>query len=444
MTTVRPREREALMQALRAGVVPRTGQYLIQVGRLKEIEGLLKDIAGIADGGTALRLIVGEYGSGKTFFLNLVRSMAMAKNLVTASADLNPDRRLHGTKGQARSLYAELIKNLSTRNKPDGGALAGIVETFIFNAETEAQAKGVDLDRVIRGKLARLSEMVNGYDFAKVIGAYCSAHVDGNQDLQENAIRWLRGEFATKTDARSSLGVRVIVDDANYYDQLKLMSLFFRLAGYSGFLICLDEMVNLYKLSNPQARNANYEQILRIVNDTLQGDSQGLGFLLGGTPEFLTDTRRGLYSYTALQSRLEENTFAKGANLVDYNHPVLRLSSLTPDDFLELLGKIQLVFVFGDETRVPLPDEALVAFMNHCHERVGDAYFRTPRTTIRAWVNLLSILEQNPGIDWRVLLGQTVITKDLGEDQNLAFENEVPGLPATVDAGDDKFASFTL
>jgi hypothetical protein len=432
------------MQALRAGVVPRTGQYLIQVGRLKEIEGLLKDIASIADGGTALRLIVGEYGSGKTFFLNLVRSIAMTKNLVTASADLNPDRRLHGTKGQARSLYAELIKNLSTRSKPDGGALAGIVETFIFNAETEAKAKGVNVDRVIRGKLARLSEMVNGYDFAKVIGAYCSAHVDGNQDLQENAIRWLRGEFATKTDARISLGVRVIVDDANYYDMLKLMSLFFRLAGYSGLLICLDEMVNLYKLSSLQARNANYEQILRIVNDTLQGGSQGLGFLLGGTPEFLTDTRRGLYSYTALQSRLEENAFAKGANLVDYNHPVLRLSSLTPDDYLELLGKIQLVFAFGDETRVPLPDEALVAFMNHCHERVGDAYFRTPRTTIRAWVNLLSILEQNPGVDWRVLLGQTVITKDLGEDQNLALEDEVPGLPATVGAGDDKFARFTL
>jgi hypothetical protein len=437
--TIRQKDRDSLIQALRAGVVPRVGQHLIQVGRINEINALLKDIESLADGGRGFRLIIGEYGSGKTFFLNLVRAIALEKKLVTTNADLTPDRRLHATGGQARSLYAELSKNLSTRTKPDGGALAGIVEKFIFTATTEAKEGGVGVDLIIQKKLARLAEMVNGYDFAKVIEVYWSAHQEGNEQRKADAIRWLRGEFTTKTDARSALGVRTIVDDATMYDQLKLMGVFVRLSGFSGLLVCLDEMVNLYKLSNSQARSANYEQILCILNDVLQGSTEGLGFVLGGTPEFLMDTRRGLYSYAALQSRLAENTFAKDG-LVDFQHPVIRLSSLTQEDFLVLLHKVQHVFAYGDETRCPLPEEALTAFMAHCQQRIGEAYFRTPRTTITAFVNLLAVLDQNPGAEWKSLLGEVTVTKDEGGAADLALESEGTSSPAS----DDEFAKFKL
>jgi hypothetical protein len=438
MTPIRPKDRDALVQALRAGVVPRVGQHLIQVGRAPEIDSLLQDITRLADGGTGFRLVIGEYGSGKTFFLNLVRSIALEKKLVATSADLNPDRRLQASDGKARSLYAELSKNLSTRTKPDGGALPGIVEKFIYTATTEAKTANVPVEGIIQQKLARLGEMVNGYDFAKVIEAYWRGYQEANETLKSDAIRWLRGEFTTKTDARAALGVRTIVDDASIYDQLKLLSVFVRLSGFAGLLVCLDEMVNLYKLSNAQARNANYEQILRILNDVLQGTNEGLGFVLGGTPEFLMDTRRGLYSYAALQSRLAENNFAKGG-LVDYQHPVVRLSSLTQEDFLVLLQKIQHVFAYGDEARYPVPEAALGAFMAHCHERIGEAYFRTPRTTITAFVNLLAVLQQNPGTDWQTLLGQVPITADTGAAGDTATE---PANGATAD--DDEFAKFKL
>jgi hypothetical protein len=443
-TTVRPRERDALIQALRAGVVPRIGQHLIQVGRLKEIETLLKDLDRIADGGAAFRLVIGEYGSGKTFFLNLIRAIALEKKLVATSADLNPDRRLYATGGQARSLYAELAKNLSTRTKPDGGALPGIVEKFIFTATSEAKAEHLEVDVVIHRKLERLAEMVHGYDFAQVIEAYWRAHSEGNPRTKTDVIRWLRGEFTTRTDARNALGVRTIVDDASAYDQIKLMSVFVRLSGFSGLLVCLDELVNLYKLSNPQARNANFEQILRMVNDMLQGTAEGLGFVLGGTPEFLTDTRRGLYSYSALQSRLAENTFAKNAHLVDYNHPVLHLASLSQENFLVLLSKIQHVFVFGDQSRYLLPEEALMDFMSHCHQRIGEAYFRTPRTTITAFVNLLSVLEQNPGLAWRDLLGQVEVVRDSGGSADFTVENERSTTAGATGTNDDDFTSFKL
>ena len=430
---IRPRDRDAVLQSLRAGVVPRSGQHLIQVGRVREIETLVADIARIADGGSAFRVVIGEYGAGKTFFLNLVRAVALEKKLVVATADLNPDRRLHASGGQARSLYAELMRNLSTRTKPDGGALAGIVEKFIATAKMQAKASSQSTEAVLRQQLDQLTELVNGYDFADVIAAYCRGHEEGNEKLKSDAIRWLRGEFATKTDARQALGVRSIVDDSEVYDQLKLMARFVRLAGFAGLLVGLDELVNLYKLANTQARNANYEQILRILNDSLQGTAVGLGFVLGGTPEFLLDTRRGLYSYPALQSRLAQNTFASDG-LVDFSGPVVRLSSLTPEDFYVLLQKIRSVYALGDADKFLVPDQGIFSFMEHCSKRIGDTYFRTPRTTITAFINMLAVLDQNPGAAWQSLLGGIEVAPDTGGVTDEQVE---------VDDGDE-FASFKM
>ncbi|MEX3934574.1 ATP-binding protein [Paraburkholderia phymatum] len=435
MTTIRPRDRDAVLQSLRAGVVPRIGQHLIQVGRARELEALLKDVERVADGGSAFRIVVGEYGAGKTFFLNLVRAIALEKKLVTVHGDLNPDRRLHASGGQARSLYAELVKNMATRTKPEGGALSGVVEKFIGQAKTEAKATGRTSDEVIRAQLSQLTEMVNGYDFADVIAAYCRGFDEGNEKLKSDAVRWLRGEFSTRTDARQALGVRTIVDDANMYDQLKLLGRFVRLAGYSGLMVCLDEMVNLYKLANLQARNANYEQLLRILNDSLQGTAEGLGFVLGGTPEFLLDTRRGLYSYAALQSRLAENAFATNG-LVDYSGPVIRLAALTPEDFYVLLDKLRLVYAFGDASKTLVPEEAIPAFMAHCATRLGEAYFRTPRTTITAFINFLAVLEQNSLADWRELIGSLEVERDTGGAADIVND-------AAPDS-DDELASFRL
>lgn len=450
MSTIRPKDREAVLQSLRAGVVPRAGQHLIQVGRVREVETLVSDVERIADGGSSFRLVTAEYGGGKSFFLGLVRSIAMEKRLVVLNADLNPDRRLHASGGQARSLYAELMRNMSTRARPDGGAVSSVVEKFISSARDEAKAGGVETEVVIRQRLAQLTEMVNGYDFAEVVAAYCRGHEQGNEQLKADAIRWLRGEFTTKTDARDALGVRTIVDDASVYDQLKLLARFARLAGFGGLMVCLDEMVNLYKLSNTQARNANYEQLLRILNDSLQGASVGLGFVLGGTPEFLMDTRRGLYSYPALQSRLAQNTFAAGG-LVDFSGPVVRLAGLTPEDFYVLLQKIRNVHALGDVAKHLVPDEGIAGFMEHCSKRIGDSYFRTPRTTITSFINLLAVLEQNPGSAWSELVGSVEVTADRGDgttDQEEGADGATgtaAATPATAMAdADDELASFKV
>lgn len=422
---IRPRDRDSIMQSLRAGVTPRVGQHLIQVGRKREIETLVSDIDRIADGQSSFRAVIGDYGAGKTFFLNLIRSIAMEKKLVVMSADLNPDRRLHASGGQARSLYTELARNMSTRTRPEGGALPGVVEKFISTAKAEAEAAGVSTDSVIAKKLEALTELVSGYDFAKVIRAYCKGADENDESLRASAIQWLRGEITTRVDARAALGVRGIVDDSNVYDQLKLMALFVRLAGYGGLLVVLDEMVNLYKLANTASRNANYEQILRILNDCLQGSAASLGFLLGGTPEFLLDTRRGMYSYRALESRLAVNTFTSDS-VVDFSGPVIRLSSLTPEDLFVLLQKIRSVHALGDPTKIVMPDDGIRAFMKHCSGLLGADYFRTPRTMIVSYINLLAVLEQNPDTSWEGLVGAVKVAPDLhgAAERNAGAEDD--------------------
>ncbi|MEQ8396171.1 ATP-binding protein [Thalassobaculum sp.] len=441
---IKRRERDTIIQALRAGVVPRLGLQHIQVGRGREIEEMVKDIARIDDGGAAIRFIIGEYGSGKTFFLNLVRLISLEKGMVVMSADLAPDRRLHATGGQARSLFAELTRNTATRTKPEGGALASVVERFVTQAVRDAEADGRDPGDVIRSKLAHLEELHGGFEFATVVSRYWQGHENGDEEMKSNALRWLRAEFATRTDARAALGVRTIIDDASVYDHLKLVSALVHEAGYKGLILVLDEMVNLYKLSNSQARNANYEQILRVLNDVLQGSAAHFGLLLGGTPEFLMDTRRGLYSYQALQSRLAQNTFARDG-LIDLSGPVIRLSNLTPEDMFVLLANVRRVF--AAEGAAPLPDEALKAFMRHCSERIGDAYFRTPRNTVTAFADLLAVLEQNPGTDWRSLLGSVEIGRDTGDDLSEVDEamGAVHPSPGTGQSdADDDLAEFKL
>ena len=429
---IKTKERDSIIQSLKAGVVPRTGIQHIQVGRAKEIEAIFKDINRIAQGGSAFRLIIGEYGSGKTFFLNVIRSIALEKKLVAVNADLSPDRRIHASAGQARNLYSELMRNMATRTRPQGNALTAVVERFVNSAQQEAEKTGTSVSSVINDRLSSLAEHVGGYDFAKVIEAYWRGHENDDDELKSNAIRWLRAEYSTKTDARKALGVGAFISDNSFYSSLKLMSLLVKQAGYEGLLVVLDEMVNLYKLNSKQARTSNYEQILGMLNDCLQGTAEHLGFLLGGTPEFLLDPRKGLYSYEALQSRLAENSFAQKAGVIDYSSPTLHLNNLTPEELYVLLKNIRHVFASGDETQYLVPDKALEAFLLHCSQKIGEAYFRTPRNTIRAFADMLSVIEQNKDIVWNSMIDSVEIQ-----------EEKVSDMPEIEDSTDD-LADFTL
>ena len=455
---IRPKERETIIQSLKSGVVPRTGLQHIQVGRSEELKSFVKDVDTIAEGGTSFRFVIGEYGSGKTFFLSLVRTIALEKGLVTMHADLSPIKRFHGSDGQPRLLLSEMVENLSTRTKPDGNALQNILERFISNAREEAKANGSNPYDLISEKLNELNDYTGGYNFVSVIKKYLEGYESGNQFLMNSALKWLKAGYTTKTDTLRDLGIREFISDSSFYNTLKLYSVLVRKAGYKGLLICVDEMVNLYKIPNSISRKANYEEILSMLNNTLQGSFSNIGFIMGGTPEFLTDNIRGLYSYEALKSRLSENSFSKQLGVTDYNSVVLRLASLTKEELYLLLTNLRHVFASGNEEKYLVPDEALLAFLHHCSNKIGESYFRTPRTTIKSFLDLLSILEQYPNYKWSDMISSMEVQKDVEPSQvsNMVVSSlmdttlEVPhvrnvaGTAPQKSSADDAFANFSL
>ena len=455
---IRPKERETIIQSLKSGVVPRTGLQHIQVGRSEELKSFVKDVDTIAEGGTSFRFVIGEYGSGKTFFLSLVRTIALEKGLVTMHADLSPIKRFHGSDGQPRLLLSEMVENLSTRTKPDGNALQNILERFISNAREEAKANGSNPYDLISEKLNELNDYTGGYNFVSVIKKYLEGYESGNQFLMNSALKWLKAGYTTKNDTLRDLGIREFISDSSFYNTLKLYSVLVRKAGYKGLLICVDEMVNLYKIPNSISRKANYEEILSMLNNTLQGSFSNIGFIMGGTPEFLTDNIRGLYSYEALKSRLSENSFSKQLGVTDYNSVVLRLASLTKEELYLLLTNLRHVFASGNEEKYLVPDEALLAFLHHCSNKIGESYFRTPRTTIKSFLDLLSILEQYPNYKWSDMISSMEVQKDVEPSQvsNMVVPSlvdttlEVPhvrnvaGTAPQKSSADDAFANFSL
>lgn len=407
MTAIAPRERTAVLQSLGAGVVPAVGLHHLQVGRKDEVEALLRDLQIIEDGGAAIRFIVGRYGSGKTFFLNLIRNVALQRKHVVLQADITTDRRLYATGGEARALYSELIRNLATRSRPEGNALPNLVEKWVGDLDHEVRTTGGsddDVQKAIIKTLRPLQELVSGFDFATVLGKYYEGYRTHNEDLQGSALRWLRGEYTTKTEAREALGVRTIIDDSQVYDYLKLWAGFVRLAGYKGLLVNIDELVVLsHRLSNTISRNKNYEALLRIINDCLQGRAQGIAFIFAGTDECIEDRRRGLFSYEALATRLAANRFAVDGRQ-DWSSPVINLQSLRPEDCYVLLGKLRHIHAGGDSTKYLIPDDGIASYLRDCNERMGAAYFQTPRDTVKDFVNLLNILDQDRSLTWQSLM----------------------------------------
>ena len=429
---------QTVLNSLKGGVVPRIGLPYIAVGRKNEIAALLHDVDIIAEGGASFRFIVGRYGSGKSFLIQTIRNYVMDKGFVVADADLSPERRLQGTRGQGLATYRELIGNLSTKTKPEGGALTLVLDRWISSVQTQAlQDTGLSpddpaltraVDQKIYAVSAAISELVHGFEFAKLLSLYYHAYVEGDDETKMKVVRWFRGEYALKREAKEELGVNIIITDDDWYEYLKLFAVFFRLAGYAGLIIMIDELVNIYKIPNSITRQYNYEKMLTMYNDTLQGKARYLGILIGATPQAVEDRRRGVYSYEALRSRLAEGKFSRpGAR--DLLAPVIRLEPLTPEEMLILCEKLRDMHagLYGYEPRLGTGE--LADFISLEYSRIGADQNITPREVIRDFIELLDLLVQNPALSLQTLMqsdefsyAKSEAVSDQAEERYAEFE----------------------
>ncbi len=429
---------QTLMNSLKGGVVPRVGLSYVTVGRKDEIDALLHDVDLIADGGASFRFIVGKYGSGKSFLLQTIRNYVMAKNFVVVDADLSPERRLQGTRGQGLATYKELIRNMSTKTKPEGGALSLILDRWISNVQQQVMERSslsiTDpaltplVEKQISAVIYSLNEMVHGFDFARLLTLYYKAHLSGDDETKAKVLKWFRGEYNTKTEARQELGVNIVITDDDWYEYLKLFAAFLKQAGYAGMLVLIDELVNIYKIPNAITRQYNYEKILTMYNDAMQGKAQHLGFILCGTPQCMEDPRRGVYSYEALRSRLAEGHFA--GEHKDLLSPVIRLQPLTNEEMLILIEKLADIHAGLYEYNQIVTQQDMIDFIEIEFGRIGADTHITPREVIRDFIEVLDIVYQNPGVKVRALLGSDQFTFA----QNAVME----------EAADSQFAEFDI
>lgn len=416
-----------ILNSLKGGVVPRIGLPYITVGREVEIRALLTDLSLIADGGASFRFLVGRYGAGKSFLLQTIRTHAMGEGFVVADADLSPERRLQGGQGQGLATYRELIRNISTKTRPEGGALNLILDRWV------ASCADVD-ESVVNAQLAPLEEMVHGFDFTHMLRRYRTAVSEGDEEAMSRVTKWIRGEYRTKSEARAELGSSTIISDDDWYDYVKLIARFLVCSGYKGMLVLIDELVNLYKIPNAITRQYNYEKILTMYNDTLQGKAQYLGMIMGGTPTSIEDRRRGVFSYEALRSRLAQGRFAR-EDLKDMLAPIIRLQPLTYEELLVLIEKLMQIHAGYFGWTPTLTENDLVDFLKIEFGRVGADTHLTPREVIRDFIELLDILCQNPDANVAELL------------QSVGGDALAPAA-ATDDTGtaggDRNFAEFTI
>lgn len=429
---------QTLINSLKGGVVPRVGLQYVTVGRTQEIDALLRDVEIISDGGAAFRFIVGKYGSGKSFLLQTIRNYVMAKNFVVLDADLSPERRLQGARGQGLATYKELVRNMSTKTKPEGGALSLILDRWISNVQQEVMAESQlgmtdpSLTKLVEKKISSviysLNEMVHGFDFARLLTLYYQAHVSGDVETKAKVLKWFRGEYNTKTEARQELGVNIVITDDDWYEYLKIFAAFLKQAGYAGMLVLIDELVNIYKIPNAITRQYNYEKILTMYNDAMQGKAQHIGFILCGTPQCMEDPRRGVYSYEALRSRLAEGHFS--GEHKDLLSPVIKLLPLTNEEMLILIEKLADIHAGLYEYKQIVSQQDMVDFIEIEFSRIGADTHITPREVIRDFIEVLDIIYQNPGMKVRTLLGSDSFTY---------AQNAV-----NAEATDDQFAEFDL
>lgn len=413
------------MNALKGGVVPRVGLEYITVGRTQEIAAILHDIEMIGEGSASFRFIVGKYGSGKSFLLQTIRNYATAKGFAVVDADLSPERRFAGTKGQGLATYRELIQNLSTKSKPDGGALPLILEKWISGIQTSVKMQHPEdgdafdelVERQIYAVANSLEGMVNGFEFAKAIVLYWRAYKQDDTATKSNVLKWFRGEYVTRKDAKDDLGIHFIVTDENWYDFLKLFAAFLVGAGYRGLLVVIDELVNIFKISNSVTRANNYEKILTIYNDVLQGKAKHIGFLMGGTPQCIEDKYKGVFSYEALRSRLAEGHFATD-DLRDLSAPIIRLQMLSQEEMYILVEKLMHIHAQLYKYTPVLTHKDLIYFLTVEYNRVGAETHITPREIIRDFIELLNILYQNP---------QKSVAEILGDNSFQMAKGGIPG-----------------
>ncbi|GBG94530.1 biotin carboxylase [Ligilactobacillus salitolerans] len=410
-TRINPKEAASIISALEAGVVPQRGVRHLLVGRNEEVKEVLRILDDVAAGGSDLRFWVGDFGSGKSFMLRTIEAIALQKNYLVATVDMTPTRRFYATDGKAKALYTAIVNSIISQTAQNGNALDTVFSQWINQiAQAVASEAKISLPEALSKEAQSL--MTNkilditgsfaaaglAFEMGQAIVKYYEGVLDNDRMLKAQALRWIRGEIETKTEAKRELGINRVITDDNWFDAIKNLSELFSRLGYAGLVINFDEAVNLYKLPRRQSRERNYERILNIYNECKSNEVQHLLVNFGATRKTVFDETRGLASYGALKGRLGAES-SLDSELVNTNKTVLPLKPLTNEEIYTLLQRLTEIYNLHYRAQVELSLQEVQLYMEEQLNRPGADQFLTPRAVIKDYIEILDLIRQNPAIE---------------------------------------------
>ena len=388
---------KTVLHALSGGTVPDNGLPYIAVGRRDEVAALTQDMEQVAEGYSTFRLLEGPYGTGKSFMLKLVKNEALLRGFVVMECELAPERKLCGTKREGLETYRCLMSRMSTRTCPGGNALEEVLDTWLDGCRERAAEEGIEgeqelLDAVLKyGQplKKKLTALPHGFDFYEVFWIYIKSALTGGLDQKDRALRWMRGEYRNRTEAKKALKVNAVIEDGDWFSYLKLWAVLVREIGYTGLYVLLDELTQITRnIVHSTTREHNFERLLSIYNDCYGNEARYMGMILCGIPSSIHDSKRGIFSYEALKSRLS-NSSLQGEDL--YHAPVIRLSMLTAEEFVTLLERLEAMHALLHEREGYFTEEERIRFVNHEYHRIAASNHLTPREFIRDFLTILDL-----------------------------------------------------
>ncbi|MBU5427676.1 ATP-binding protein [Tissierella pigra] len=405
---VNPKEADNIIKALEGGVVPRRGIQHLLVGRNEEVQEIISILESITQGGSDIRFWIGDFGSGKSFMLRTIESIAVQKNFVVSTVDLTPTRRFYSSDGKAKSLYNEIINNIVIQTSQDGNAINTIIEEWINRIITNISERDnipinqllmIENKKIVENEILNITSCFKSvglsYELGQAISKYYEGIAEDNKVLKLKALRWIRGDIDTRTESKRELGIERIINDDNWYDAIKNLAELFSDIGYSGFVVNFDEAVNLYKLPMAQTRERNYEKILNIFNECKSNTARGLFINFGATRKTIFDEHRGMSSYGALKGRLGSDGNLN-SRLINTNKTALLLKPLTVEEIYTLLDNLNSIYNIHYRKNISMTTENIQIYMEEQLNRPGAAEFLTPRAVIKDYLEVLDLIRQNP------------------------------------------------
>lgn len=383
-----------IIDSLRNGTVPAEGTENIAVGIDEELTEIQDQIERTREDKSAFKFIIGDYGSGKTFFSTSVREMAYDKKFVVSSVVISQETPLH----KFEELYRKIMEGMRTSENKKIPAFNFILEEWLLNIEDKViEIEGLDPYEDSKKFQIEMNKRINeelmivgsiAASFANAIRAFYKAKYEGDTVLAQGAVAWLKGDNV-RAELKSKLGVIGTITRENSFEFFRALLQMIKTAGYEGLMIILDEVETVQKLVRKDMRSAAYENLRFFIDESDRNSFPSCFFLYTGTTD-LMESEKGFKSLEPLYQRIKVER-EKGDKFKNLRQPVMFLDGLNRDRLYEVACRVRNIHgqVYSWMPNDKLTDDFIKRLINDMTLGFGGEINIGPRGFLRTLIDIL-------------------------------------------------------